>query len=687
VYTNTVTGNKVREKSPYTKEMDRYKKHVRRQLYSIAWTIISQVFNRILNIPNVDINKYISNDNDIIQIDKQQELFKIIIASGILSQNGLNNCRLLIAHMDIKNKIMFFTNDATMMEEIDFYRCIITFSKKNKIMAIDEGLPEQQQVTQKKSDYVATQKVKHKNINTNLSYTPTRAYNKSSSKARREFSTHIMDQPGDLITNFYEDVDDEQIIENIANNTTEDNNINSNKIIEDDNINIINNNIVVDSINDNNDISNDNINYPTTTDNDDLTTNIQSLLPFSGSKRKRESSVLLTEDIEDVTTDVNVPITNMSVMFRLCSQILQKLFNYKYESQQIQLSLEVDECLINTIIYIALNNNNRNAILIMDEFISRTHWTFKTDYSNVCYNDCVGNGICMLNSHYQALCITKGDMKEMKLYQNITLSKDFLDILLYEQRELKKLTILRNKFNEKELKDYSECLDRSILSFRSTLHKSSRIATSKLILKPEEWPYSTCAGIPFYLNEYESILSNSTESNPPIELFPQLFIYQFNESKENNKLWITLMSAQPASCIINNVETINKENPIQYMDNFTLSVIETAIINRGNSLTLANNHWFPSNILINHNNFKLAKTQICKEIIGILDEFISICNIHQLNTHHEISNIVKSASFFYNHSDRNKEAIIKTTIISDYASWEIGKYRNIHTKNSLYMLT
>jgi hypothetical protein len=174
------------------------------------------------------------------------------------------------------------------------------------------------------------------------------------------------------------------------------------------------------------------------------------------------------------------------------------------------------------------------------------------------------------------------------------------------------------------------------------------------------------------LNEYESILSNSTDKNPPIELFPQLFIYGSNESRENKKVWITLVSAQPASCIIDNVETINKEYPIQYVGSFTLSVIETAIINRGNSLTLANNHWFPANILINHNNFKLAKTQICKDINGILDEFIRICNINQLDTHQEISNIVKSASFFYKHSGR-KEDIIKTTINSDFARWEIGK--------------
>ena len=220
---------------------------------------------------------------------------------------------------------------------------------------------------------------------------------------------------------------------------------------------------------------------------------------------------------------------------------------------------------------------------------------------------------------------------------------------------------MRNVDNQIAIQNYETHLDTSI----------KLLEQKKTHIPSTNWGDNTTAGIPFFFNAYDKIIEKGINDKvvPPIEEFPILNLY--GEINEGERHMVALISTQPNSCKVNNINTIDQTNPILYTGSFTLPIIESAIINRDYSITLGASHFFQTKTIVDHNRFQLARNKCVLEINNYLKKLTDICRNNSMNTIEEIEACVKSAIYCCRNSTINQKVSFDKVNIN-YSKCELG---------------
>jgi hypothetical protein len=359
---------------------------------------------------------------------------------------------------------------------------------------------------------------------------------------------------------------------------------------------------------------------------------------------------------------------NSDNIFINFSNIFQKIYNYNYSDQYLELNIVNDDTLTNIVIQYLINPR-----LHVKDINNLSHWIFKISYYDDYYNLTHGNGLCMVNAHYQILSIQNTTNNSTAFHKKVTMLKneesikEYTNILKKEKKDLKQNT-LRNLDNQNAIQNYETHLDESI----------KLLEQKKTNIPSILWGDNTTAGIPFFFNAYNQIIEKGITDKvvPPIEKFPILNVYESVETTTSNphgkSHMVALISTQPNSCKLNNINTIDKTNPILYTGNFTLPTIESAIINRDYSITLGANHFFQTKTIVDHNRFQLARIKCVNDINNYLKQLNNICLNNSMNTIEEIEACVKSAIYFCRNSNNVEQNVVFDKVNINYGKCELG---------------
>ena len=717
-------GETRRTKSNYSTNMDKYRKKIKKILYNCALIRIDNVIDRILSIPNINLSQLLDNK---IQIVNQTHLYNLIEASNIVDMREINDCKILIANLinNGSNRSLSFNNELV-MDELTFYACVVrrkdaaglidaSEKKKTKKRKINQGLS----TPRKKSKSSGSAYIKY--LNKTMEIDENEVIDNDNNESGELTEDNLLTEDNIVTTNIVnkntsnDNINNTNNINSISNIdnattivTTSNNNINntSNNINSISNIdntiannsdaidnteNVLNNFTNEDSIVDVNTVDSNTTIIITKTDSigNNVAENINSkinntviinkdnindtVLETSSKKRKSllESTSSSSENYG--VTQINEKYydflyLNSDNIFINFSNIFQKIYNYNYSDQYLELNIVNDDTLTNIVIQYLINPR-----LHVKDINNLSHWIFKISYYDDYYNLTHGNGLCMVNAHYQILSIQNTTNNSTAFHKKVTMLKneesikEYTNILKKEKKDLKQNT-LRNVDNQNAIQNYETHLDESI----------KLLEQKKTNIPSILWGDNTTAGIPFFFNAYNQIIEKGITDKvvPPIEKFPILNVYGSVETTTSNphgkSHMVALISTQPNSCKLNNINTIDKTNPILYTGNFTLPTIESAIINRDYSITLGANHFFQTKTIVDHNRFQLARIKCVNDINNYLKQLNNICLNNSMNTIEEIEACVKSAIYFCRNSNNVEQNVVFDKVNINYGKCELG---------------
>jgi len=131
-----------------------------------------------------------------------------------------------------------------------------------------------------------------------------------------------------------------------------------------------------------------------------------------------------------------------------------------------------------------------------------------------------------------------------------------------------------------------------------------------------------------------------------------------------------LDSYQPNKIIVNNLETLNVEEPIAKCGNITFNMIVDAIVNKKYSLSISTNHFFQSNVSTEVKEILLTKNKILHDVNNCILRARKMC---EGLTMEEIKSSIISAFYFAKRHNINELPEDKN-ITLEFGNSEISKH-------------